>query len=483
MKLYLIILLICSSIFAQSEDEIPADIQRQINEAVDYYRVSLFDESKKLLLKLLYSDKGEKHEAEIRYHLGIASYYEGEVGNAHSQWNLLRKKYPTSQRSQEISRAFGIMIQDDYSEQAFREEQFEFNQEMKYSFYFWDKRKADSRFLFGELKDPNRAVAYYKKLLVKYDDPDKKFKIALQLFYLYAGYNINDFGYKSSSAESSNNIVIADAERMLAMMEAQVEDEFELNYNTLIQANYLFAVRLSDQEFWSAKVKANDKSTPFFAKVVALTANKPNNLYRTFSLLWLGDKAKNYVLSNKEIKQFEPLGVTRSNMLAFKAGNVHKRDWVKLSSRNLDFSKTNPSALINFKLEELLEIQNLTDIYSPLDLKNELAGIDGGSIVYLSTNTELDNENLTNWLFEQFECADIECLNKSILTIRFDVQATLNRTLAQKRLIVYSSRASQFVKFLSVANLVLIKKNEISPSDISSLFLDRLSALYPELGK
>ena len=141
MKLYLIILLICSSVFAQSEDEIPADIQRQINEAVDYYRVSLFDESKKLLLKLLYSDKGEKHEAEIRYHLGIASYYEGEVGNAHSQWNLLRKKYPTSQRSQEISRAFGIMIQDDYSEQVFKEEQFEFDQEMKYSFYFWDKRR------------------------------------------------------------------------------------------------------------------------------------------------------------------------------------------------------------------------------------------------------------------------------------------------------------------------------------------------------
>ena len=102
------------SVYAQQGNKIPADIQKKIDEAVDYYNLYLFDDSKKLLLELLYSDEGEKYEAEIRYHLGIASHTEGFNRVAGIQWNMLRKKYPTSQRSQEISRAFGIMIQDDY---------------------------------------------------------------------------------------------------------------------------------------------------------------------------------------------------------------------------------------------------------------------------------------------------------------------------------------------------------------------------------
>lgn len=86
MRLFSTILLLSYSIFAQSEEKIPADIQKKIDEAVDYYNVYLFEDSKKLLLEVLYSDEGEKYEAEIRYHLGLASYTEGLKNVAGKQW-------------------------------------------------------------------------------------------------------------------------------------------------------------------------------------------------------------------------------------------------------------------------------------------------------------------------------------------------------------------------------------------------------------
>ena len=51
MKLLLFILLFCSSTYSQSQDKIPPDIQQKINKAKDYYDISLFAESKKILVE------------------------------------------------------------------------------------------------------------------------------------------------------------------------------------------------------------------------------------------------------------------------------------------------------------------------------------------------------------------------------------------------------------------------------------------------
>ena len=55
------ILIFILPIFLIGQDsKIPSDIQTVLNQAKDYYDVSLFDESKWILLKLLHSDKGRQ---------------------------------------------------------------------------------------------------------------------------------------------------------------------------------------------------------------------------------------------------------------------------------------------------------------------------------------------------------------------------------------------------------------------------------------
>jgi len=303
MRLLFIILLSSYPLYAQEGNKIPADIQKKIDEAVDYYNVYLFDESKKLLLEVLYSDEGEKYEAEIRYHLGLASYTEGLKNVAGKQWTILRKKYPTSSRAREISRVFSSIMQEHQSDSLFAHESFEFTQEIQYSNLFWKPKYATRKMLYGELIEPSRAVEYYENLLNKYDDPDKKFIIAWRLFYLYAGFNHNGYGYLNQNSYGQKvrgnkyakyglgNFKL-EAIRILNLMESYVKDKDDLNFQLLVESNYVFAVRLSDEKFWSGKVQTNTQSKPFFEKVVALTENSPtNNIYRTFAMLWLGDKA------------------------------------------------------------------------------------------------------------------------------------------------------------------------------------------------
>ncbi len=64
----------------------------------------MYEESKKIFLDLLYSDEGKKYEAEIRYRLGLTSFYERNFADAKIQWKMLIKKFPTHKRSRELSR-------------------------------------------------------------------------------------------------------------------------------------------------------------------------------------------------------------------------------------------------------------------------------------------------------------------------------------------------------------------------------------------
>ena len=94
MKFLLYILLTFSFIYPQSKEKIPPKIQQEINRGIDYYNLSLYEDSKKIFLDILYSDEGKKYEAEIRYHLGLSSLYERNFADTKIQWKLLIKKFP-----------------------------------------------------------------------------------------------------------------------------------------------------------------------------------------------------------------------------------------------------------------------------------------------------------------------------------------------------------------------------------------------------
>ena len=70
-------------------------------------------------------------------------------------------------------------------------------------------------------------------------------------------------------------------------MENIVGDENDGNYSTLVQAYYLWAVKRSGSKILSGKVKVNKYSKPYFEKVIELTENNQNNIYRIFSQHWL----------------------------------------------------------------------------------------------------------------------------------------------------------------------------------------------------
>lgn len=291
MKFLLVSLLFCSSFYSQSQDKIPDNIQEKINKAKDYYAISLFAESKKLLVELLYSEEGKRYEAEIRYHMGIASYYEENYNSALNQWNQIIKKYPTNQRSKEVSRTFAGNFRKFSEDELIRDENFEYSQDYKTAKLFWKSIPLDQKLFFGDLQNVETAVKFYEELIIKYDDPNKKFNFLSHLFLLYSGYNGSDFGYKNFTESGRDYMSDKDSEKkvidILSQMESYVNGENDTNFSLLVQCYYLWGVRRSNSKIFSGKVKVNKKSKPYFEKVIELTENNKNNIYRIFSQHWL----------------------------------------------------------------------------------------------------------------------------------------------------------------------------------------------------
>ena len=169
MKLIKIILIFSCVIFAQSQDKIPPDIQQKIDKGIDYYNLSLYEESKKIFLDLLYSDEGKKYEAEIRYHLGLTSFYERNFADAKIQWKMLIKKFPTHKRSRELSRTADRWGRVEGERESNKEENREFAEDKEFGLLFWNYKSPDNKLLYGELKDAGVAAKYYEKMYDKYD--------------------------------------------------------------------------------------------------------------------------------------------------------------------------------------------------------------------------------------------------------------------------------------------------------------------------
>ena len=478
MKLIKTILIFSCVIFAQSQDKIPAKIQQEINRGIDHYNLSLYEESKKIFLDLLYSDEGKKYEAEIRYHLGLTSFYERNFADAKIQWKVLIKKFPTHKRSRELSRTADRWGNVEDERESNKEENREFADEKKFGEYFWDSGSAEYKLIFVELKDPSVAVKYHEKLYEKYDDPNKKFEISLILFQLYSGINQNNYGYKNQSTYGSG--VSDDPYKSLSLpafthktaeilnqMEANLNGEFDINNATFILANYLWAVRLSDSEFWSEKAKSNNYSEPYFAKVIGLTNAEPNNIYRLFSIMYLGDNAKKYIVSDEQIAKYESFGLTVNDLTVLAKKSIPEEYWVEINQKNIDYSLIldNASFVRSIKLEKLLKKYNLISAYSFEDLQSNIEKMDGWSTLFLSPNFPTNNEELISFLYQTFNCNDIDCivLNKNVIkqNIVREIQKSSKR----------DGDDQLFVAFLPISALVIIKKNNISAKDFAKLYI------------
>jgi len=300
MKGLLSIILFVTLVPAQ-QNETDNQFNKELQRAVDYYNVSLFEDSKRMLIDLLYSDAGRNHEAEIRYHLGVLSFYEGNVENALIQWKKLINEFPSYSRSKEISRLLGNYLSDKEGDELYREENFEYSQDLKQARLFWTPIYPNRKLFWGDLKDPEEAGKYYTRLIKKYDDPKKKFTFTYYKFLLLAGFNSDFYGYKNELggkheevatklAQLRQNAFKTSCVELLNQLEELVTDERDVNYSLLVQANYLWAIRLSGSKLFSGKVKINEESKPYFNKVIELTEGQPNNIYRTFSKHWLNKK-------------------------------------------------------------------------------------------------------------------------------------------------------------------------------------------------
>ena len=295
----LILIIIVPLVLIGQTNNLPPSVQEKINQAKDYYDVSLYEDSKKLLLELLHSEEGKNDEAEIRYHLGLASYYQGNYSNAFIQWKQVIRKDPTHKRSRQLIRMMANYISSSEENEMFREEEFEYGDDLRQAFRFWTPIPLNEKLFWGELKDPQTAIDYYNKLIEKYDDPKKKFQLLYYKCLLYAGINANDFGYKNLNVDTDFGIKTQEknipndfqsgqnVQNILKQMEEQVTDETDQNYGKLIQAYYLWAIKTSDSEFFTGKVKVNKLSKPYFEKVIEMSEGDQNNIYRTFSQHWL----------------------------------------------------------------------------------------------------------------------------------------------------------------------------------------------------
>ena len=281
--------------------KIPSDVQTILNQAKVYYDVSLFDESKSILLKLLHSDKGRPYEAEIRYHLGLACYYSNNVSGANLQWKQLITKFPTNMRSKQLNRILANFTDSIDSTNFMREEDFEYSNDLQLGRLFWSPAYMNAKLFWSELKDPAKAVAFYNSLVEKYDDPKKKFKCLYYTFLLEAGINNDRYGWGNLGLGSKQTAKQAQKNRdffrksqnfkiyaILESMEQQITDELiDPNYGTLIQSYYMAGVKVSGSSIFTGSVKVNEMSKTYFDKVLELTKNDEYNIYRIFTKHWL----------------------------------------------------------------------------------------------------------------------------------------------------------------------------------------------------
>ena len=170
---------------------------------------------------------------------------------------------------------------------------FKYYDDKRLALLFWTPIPLNEKLFWGDLKNPKGALEYYSKLINKYDAPNKKFQLLYHSFLIRAGFNSNNYGFKNQkNAPGNANLPSSTShasavKSLIATMEKLITDEADPNYGQLVQVYYLWGVKKSGSKLFSGRVKVNKDSRLLFKKVIELTENNPNNIYRIFSEHWL----------------------------------------------------------------------------------------------------------------------------------------------------------------------------------------------------
>lgn len=291
MKKTLLLSIISLFLFGQGT-QISSKAETLINQAKDYYEVSMFEKSKLILLELLHSVEGEKFEAEVRYHLGICCYLANDIRGAKNQFKLIINNYPTHPRSRELNKFYNELSENKDSINFESTNDIQFNYDIKTAELFWDRTLINPRIVWDDLKQGTRAVNYYNMLLKKYEDPEKKLICLVNILTLELGFNENMYGYNNSSATNAyiGLQYITRIQMVLNSMESLISGTEDLNYRTLIRSYYMTGVKLSNNTLFTGKLKVAKESKPFFEKVLELSDYDKNNIYYIYSKFLLNKK-------------------------------------------------------------------------------------------------------------------------------------------------------------------------------------------------
>jgi|TARA_B100001964_G_C14188036_1_gene579616 hypothetical protein len=301
------IIFILALTFCQAQErEINKGVQEKIDAARDYYSVSLFENAKRILVEQLRTDEGKEHEDEIRFHLGVASWYQSKHylmsdstravaynRDALGQWRIVIKKFPLSERTKELNRYFRNIDDTGYENSLMGQEQVGFNSEIEHSLRFWNPTFPDYKLQRELVEDPREALKYYDKLLNQYDDPEKKFRILYLKYLLVAGYNTDEFGYKFDLAHKFPNVVNTtrqNVQSILKEMEELISGPEDIYFQRLVEVYYLTGIAASKDAFLSKKLKIKKEDKHNLEKVLELTEDDETNIYRLFAELWLGER-------------------------------------------------------------------------------------------------------------------------------------------------------------------------------------------------
>ena len=125
------------------------------------------------------------------------------------------------------------------------------------------------------------------------------------------------------------------------------------------------------------------------------------------------------------------------------------------------------------KLEKLLKKYNLISTYTFEDLQNNIQNIENWSSLFVSPNFPTSNESLMSIIYETFNCDNLDCVTKNKNVIKQNIVREIGKSSRKK------TDDQNFVSFLPISTLLVLKKNKISAEDFAKVYIENRKVLWP----
>ena len=127
----------------------------------------------------------------------------------------------------------------------------------------------------------------------------------------------------------------------------------------------------------------------------------------------------------------------------------------------------------SLKLEKLLKKYNFISTYTFEDLQNNIQNIEKWSSLFVSPNFPTSNESLMSIIYETFNCENQECVIKNKNVIKQNIVREIGKLSRKKK------EDQNFVSFLPVSTLLILKKNKISAEDFAKIYIENRKVFWP----